>query len=230
MAKKKPKKRVTVRERFERQRNRIYRNIAKMEKQGYIIDETLKARIAAAKPSARGLEWLKIFTPKWLTFRSRYVDKGTGEIIEGRDIARRKVPRPEKGGINVSRETRVDLPYESDIVLENVYRVLDNHEKEVYATFSSGRIIQYMNSGVLAVRQMLDEFIGEMGRTEVARRIQANASDFFSELQEVIQYKGERFADTSRLAALITGAPVTGEMARRVSYDSPVDSDMEIWY
>ena len=164
---------------WDKEVKRLQRFINRLEKRGYYFDES----IIPEKPkrvSKQALSALQNLKGNRIYVKANYINPQTGEILGG--IEGKKVEKQLKS------EYQRPIYNESDIILQNIIRLIDEWYPQDYWSIYFEE--QKRNDKDLLLN-MLNDAIAREGREEVARRLQANSNGDLERLTNSILYSSD---------------------------------------
>ena len=229
MGKKQTTKQIALEQAYKKELKRIKQFMRRAEKRGYrwyYYELPKKPKKITEKSVSR----LKKITPDLLYKKGEYIDQDTGEILEGikgRTIERKtasqkaaetrkkkknipKAPKPETTG-PYSGEVDEYLPDYSEMVINNVYELIDNFDT---GNFYSKRGASQAMHNRDKLRAILDSAIAKFGEDAVAERLNNENSSEIAEIVDKAMYNYEEAEiHISRFASILNGGPLSASQA-----------------
>ena len=193
---------------WKKELKRLRQFIRRAEKRGYTFP-TDAIPETPTRITKKQLSKIRGINPQALYSQATYYDSRTGHVFtgtEGRTLERKRAAQ--KGA--ETKRNKYTPPHEEDTVLRMIEDMIDQWSP--YPNWSD-YFTRAKQEHKNLLKSLLENNIALYGRTEVARRLQAEA-DIVITLADEILYSSDEDAvnlDLAHLATILKGAPLTPE-------------------
>lgn len=194
---------------WKKQLKRLHQFIRRAEKRGYTFPDDVIPE-TPTRITKKQLSKIQGINPQALYSQATYYDSRTAHVFtgtEGRTLERKRAAQK---GAETKRKNKYTPPHEEDTVLRMIEDMIDQWSP--YPNWSD-YFTRAKQEHKNLLKSLLDNNIALHGRTEVARRLQAEA-DVVITLADEILYSSDEDAvnlDLAHLATILKGAPLTPE-------------------
>ena len=218
---------------WEKELKRLNRFIKRAEKRGYIFDENIIPE-TPQRITKKKLSEIKQINADVLYDTAKYFDKETGQTLsglEGRRIERRKsaqkAAQTKKFKSQNTAPEKPALPKESDIVLRNIEEMIANWQPSWHW---SNYFIEVKKRDKTTLENLLQQTISEIGREEVAKRLQNAATNVIDTAERILYSSDEEQVnlDLVDIATIIKGRSLTPEESIDLTESSEYFEEQEI--
>lgn len=229
MAKKLP----TINEQlYKKEVRRLHQFLRRAEKRGF----SFPANIIPKQPkriTIKSVQRLQKLTPEKLYKKATYIEPATGKVVTGEQG--RKLERQ-----RAARKSRLPKPPKAKSVAINVpsypvasYEILNNIRESIAAWAPAANYTDYFKQlkerDKNVLQNMLNGAIRQEGEDEIARRLEASASEVTAIIEEVLYGSNEDRiqGDFSRFSNILWGRSLTNDESKILaeSLESLEDSE-----
>lgn len=218
---------------WEKELKRLNQFIKRAEKRGYIFDENIIPE-TPQRITKKKLTEIKDINANTLYSSAKYFNKETGETISGleaRKIERKKASQKAAQTKKIKSQNTTSekpaLPKESDIVLRNIEEMIANWQPSWHW---SNYFIEVKKRDKTTLENLLQQAISEIGREEVAKRLQNAATNVIDTAERILYSSDEEQVnlDLVDIATIIKGRSLTPEESIDLTESAEYFEEQEI--
>lgn len=193
---------------WKKELKRLHQFIHRAEKRGYTFPDNVIPE-TPTRITKKQLSKIKGLNPQTLYGQAQYFDSETGQTLTGTEGRKLERERAAQKGAETKRKKN-SPPHEEDLVLRTIEQMIG--EWSPYPNWTE-YFTQAKNEDKNRLKSLLDSNIALMGRTEVAKRLQADAETVIALADEILYSSDEDAVnlDLAHLATILKGAPLTIE-------------------